>query len=103
MLTRTHYWYQHEPCWYVRKKNALVREGTGAIARRVETGTGSLNPVQRQLQSRLKMLERRLSMAAEPTKAVLPAWLVGQLQSQGIPFTSHGRPDLTFAAGVTRV
>ena len=22
MLTRTHYWYQHEPCWYVRKKNA---------------------------------------------------------------------------------
>lgn len=20
--TRTHYWYQHEPCWYVRKKNA---------------------------------------------------------------------------------
>ena len=19
---RTHYWYQHEPCWYVRKKNA---------------------------------------------------------------------------------
>ena len=22
MLTRTHYWFQHEPCWYVRKKNA---------------------------------------------------------------------------------
>ena len=21
-LTRTHYWYQHEPCWYVRKPNA---------------------------------------------------------------------------------
>ena len=21
-MTRTHYWYQHEPCWYVRKKNA---------------------------------------------------------------------------------
>src|SRR3954451_24266688 len=21
-LTRTHYWYQHEPCWYVRKKRA---------------------------------------------------------------------------------
>jgi len=20
VLTRTHYWYQHEPCWYVRKK-----------------------------------------------------------------------------------
>lgn len=20
--TRTHYWFQHEPCWYVRKKNA---------------------------------------------------------------------------------
>jgi DNA modification methylase len=22
LLTRTHYWFQHEPCWYVRKKNA---------------------------------------------------------------------------------
>jgi DNA modification methylase len=22
VLTRSHYWYQHEPCWYVRKKNA---------------------------------------------------------------------------------
>jgi hypothetical protein len=22
VLTRTHYWYQHKPCWYVRKKNA---------------------------------------------------------------------------------
>src|SRR5579863_8294891 len=22
VLTRTHYWYQHEPCWYCRKKNA---------------------------------------------------------------------------------
>jgi DNA modification methylase len=22
VLTRTHYWYGHEPCWYVRKKNA---------------------------------------------------------------------------------
>jgi DNA modification methylase len=22
VLTRTHYWYQHEPCWYVRKVNA---------------------------------------------------------------------------------
>jgi DNA modification methylase len=22
VLTRTHYWYQHEPCAYVRKKNA---------------------------------------------------------------------------------
>jgi DNA modification methylase len=22
VLTRTHYWFQHEPCWYVRKKNA---------------------------------------------------------------------------------
>ena len=21
-LTRTHYWFQHEPCWYVRNKNA---------------------------------------------------------------------------------
>jgi len=28
VLTRTHYWFQHEPCWYVRKKNApLVRQG----------------------------------------------------------------------------
>jgi DNA modification methylase len=22
VLTRTHYWYQHEPCWYVRNENA---------------------------------------------------------------------------------
>ena len=22
VLTRTHYWFPHEPCWYVRKKNA---------------------------------------------------------------------------------
>src|SRR5262249_24698692 len=22
VLTRTHYWYQHEPCWYLRQKNA---------------------------------------------------------------------------------
>ena len=22
VLTRTHFWFQHEPCWYVRKKNA---------------------------------------------------------------------------------
>jgi len=22
VLTRTHYWFQHEPCWYVRKKNS---------------------------------------------------------------------------------
>lgn len=22
VLTRTHYWFQHKPCWYVRKKNA---------------------------------------------------------------------------------
>ena len=22
VLTRTHYWFQHEPCWYMRKKNA---------------------------------------------------------------------------------
>jgi DNA modification methylase len=22
VLTRTHYWYQHEPCWYLRKVNA---------------------------------------------------------------------------------
>jgi len=22
VLTRTHYWFQHEPCWYARKKNA---------------------------------------------------------------------------------
>jgi DNA modification methylase len=26
VLTRTLYWFQHEPCWFVRKKNAVVRE-----------------------------------------------------------------------------
>jgi DNA modification methylase len=29
VLTRTHYWYQHEPCWYVRKKNAPWYGKTG--------------------------------------------------------------------------
>ena len=49
-----------------------------------------------QLQARLKVLEQRFRKAEEPPKAVLPAWLVGELQSQGIPFDSDGRPDLTF-------
>jgi hypothetical protein len=49
------------------------------------------------------MLEQRLPKAATPTKAVLPAWLVAQLQSQGIPFHSDGRPDLTSAAELERV
>ena len=63
---------------------------------------GEFNQVQRQLQSRLKMLEKQLSQTAAPTKSVLPAWLVEQLQSQGIPFTSDGRPDLTSMAGLRR-
>ncbi len=25
VLTRTHYWFQHEPCWYVRKKQGRTR------------------------------------------------------------------------------
>ena len=59
--------------------------------------------MQRQIQARLKTLEQRLPKAATPTKAVLPAWLVEQLQSQGIPFHSDGRPDLKSAAGSERV
>ena len=28
VLTRTHYWFQHEPCWYrAQEKRALVRQG----------------------------------------------------------------------------
>ena len=28
VLTRTHYWFQHEPCWYVREdERAVVRQG----------------------------------------------------------------------------
>jgi hypothetical protein len=49
------------------------------------------------------MLEQRLPKATTPTKAVLPAWLVEQLQSQGIPFHSDGRPDLKSAAGLEEV
>ena len=49
------------------------------------------------------MLEQRVPKTAVPAKAVLPAWLVEQLQSQGIPFHSDGRPDLTSAAGLERV
>lgn len=60
--------------------------------------------MRRQIQARLKTLEQRLpKAAAAPTKAVLPAWLVEQLQSQGIPFHSDGRPDLTSATGLERV
>jgi hypothetical protein len=29
VLTRTHYWFQHEPCWYVRKKKRAVVRQTG--------------------------------------------------------------------------
>ena len=32
VLTRTHYWYQHEPCWYVRKKNAPWHGKAGECA-----------------------------------------------------------------------
>ena len=28
VLTRTHYWYQHEPCWYVRKR---MRRGSARL------------------------------------------------------------------------
>jgi hypothetical protein len=59
--------------------------------------------VRRQIQARLKTLERRLPKTAFPAKAVLPAWLVEQLQSQGIPFHSDGRPDLKSAAGLEHV
>ena len=59
--------------------------------------------MRRQIQVRLKMLEQRLPKTAEPTKAVLPAWLVEQLQNQGIPFHADGRPDLTSVAGLERI
>jgi hypothetical protein len=59
--------------------------------------------VRRQIQARLKTLEQRLPRTALPAKAVLPAWLVEQLQSQGIPFHSDGRPDLKATAGSERV
>jgi len=59
--------------------------------------------VRRQIQARLKTLEQRLPKAATPPKAVLPAWLVEQLQSQGIAFHTDGRPDLKSAAGSDRV
>jgi len=59
--------------------------------------------VRRQIQARLRMLEQRVPKTAVPTKALLPAWLVEQLQSQGIPFHSDGRPDLKSAAGLERV
>ena len=41
VLTRTHYWYQHEPCWYVRKKNApwygKAGENSTVCRKRIET------------------------------------------------------------------
>jgi hypothetical protein len=39
VLTRTHYWFQHEPCWYVRKKNA---PGTGRRVRTRPSGVAHL-------------------------------------------------------------
>jgi hypothetical protein len=35
VLTRTHYWFQHEPCWYVRKR---ARRGSGKPARTRRSG-----------------------------------------------------------------
>jgi hypothetical protein len=35
VLTRTHYWFAHEPCWYVRKTKALTRFRSSASRRRV--------------------------------------------------------------------
>jgi hypothetical protein len=29
VFTRTHYWFHHEPCWYVRRKNAPWYGKTG--------------------------------------------------------------------------
>jgi hypothetical protein len=44
------------------------------------------------LLARLRALEKASADFAGPVKAVLPAWLVEDLQSQGIPFDSSGRP-----------
>jgi hypothetical protein len=49
VLTRTHYWYQHEPCWYTRKKNApwfgKAGENSGSIEDlRVEQSEPVFNP-----------------------------------------------------------
>jgi len=59
--------------------------------------------VRRQIQTRLKTLEQQLPKTAVPAKAVLPAWLVEQLENQGIPFRSDGRPDLKSTAGLERL
>jgi hypothetical protein len=33
VLTRTQYWFQHEPCWYVRKKTQTPTGPRGGIVR----------------------------------------------------------------------
>jgi hypothetical protein len=48
-----------------------------------------------QLQRRLHVLEQQLPANNEPVKALLPEWLVKDLQIQGIDLDHNGRPDLS--------
>ena len=58
-----------------------------------------------QLQTRIKRLERRFADATEPTKEPMPSWMFEEVQEQGVPADSSGRPDLTSvpAAGLEDV
>jgi hypothetical protein len=56
VLTRTHYWFQHEPAWYVRKKNA---PGWAKPARTQRSGTLPRPNSSWALQTRTSSITRR--------------------------------------------
>lgn len=53
----------------------------------------------RHLLARIEKIEQRLTPGpAEPTRSVLPEWLISDLRLQGIAVAADGRPDLRHGA-----
>ena len=46
------------------------------------------------LSLRVKMIERRLPGPSQPTKKIVPEWLIEEFQKQGIGAAADGRPEL---------
>ena len=51
--------------------------------------------MRKELIFRIRALEQRLPDEARATKAVLPEWLVEELEKQGFRFDASGRPEMT--------
>jgi hypothetical protein len=45
------------------------------------------------LSLRLKKIERRLPGPSQPTKKIVPEWLIEEFQKQGIGVAADGRPE----------